>query len=53
MKVQLVLAWYDIWVGFYWDRKNKVLYVMPIPCIGFKVAFRCRTKINGWKGLEE
>lgn len=22
-------AWYDGWIGYYWDRKNKVLYLCP------------------------
>lgn len=30
-----VFAWYDLWVGAYWDRKNRKLYLLPIPCIGW------------------
>ena len=26
-------AWYDLWVGAYWDRKAKVLYVCPLPML--------------------
>jgi hypothetical protein len=37
---ELVLAWYDFWVGFYWDKKNKKLYFFPIPCIGISVQFK-------------
>jgi hypothetical protein len=32
-----VFAWYDFWVGFYYDRNNKRLYILPIPCIGFYI----------------
>lgn len=28
--------WFDIWVGLYYDEKNKVLYYNPFPCIVFK-----------------
>lgn len=42
MKVSLVLAWYDLWIGAYWDRRARALYVLPVPCLGFKVAFRER-----------
>ena len=40
MKVSLVIAWYDLWIGAYWDRKMKALYILPIPCIGIKIWFR-------------
>jgi hypothetical protein len=26
-------AWYDMWVGAFWDRKERVLYVCPMPCL--------------------
>lgn len=28
-------VWYDIWVGFYWSRGRKILYVSPLPCCVF------------------
>jgi hypothetical protein len=30
------IAWYDFWVGAYWDRTNRVLYVCPLPMIVFQ-----------------
>lgn len=30
--------WYDLWVGAYWDRANRTLYVCPLPMIGVKVV---------------
>jgi hypothetical protein len=39
MKVFIVLAWYDIWIGFYYDRKNRHLYILPVPCIGIRLEF--------------
>jgi len=38
MRVRPVFAWYDLWVGAYWDRKNRCLYLM-IPMVGFVVTF--------------
>lgn len=39
MKISIkpLFAWYDMWMGVYWDRKSRRLYVMPLPCIGFVV----------------
>lgn len=30
-----VLAWFDVWVGVYWDRRRRRLYVLPLPCCGY------------------
>lgn len=38
MKIRPIFAWYDFWVGFYWSRKERTLYVLPIPCFGLKIA---------------
>ena len=37
MKVKLFFAWYDFWIGFYWDRDKRALYIAPLPFIVFKV----------------
>lgn len=39
MNIQPVIAWYDLWIGFYWDAAARRLYVMPVPCLGFRVDF--------------
>lgn len=33
MKVSVRFAWYDLWVGAYWDRKTSTLYVCPLPTL--------------------
>jgi hypothetical protein len=30
--------WYDLWVGAYWDRHTRTLYVCPLPMVGVKVT---------------
>ena len=30
-----VFAWYDIWIGAYWDRKTRRLFLFALPCFGF------------------
>lgn len=40
MKVRFIFAWYDLWVGAFWDRKTRQLYVLPVPCCGIVVRFK-------------
>lgn len=40
MKVKLIFARYDLWVGFFWDAKKKWLYVFPIPMFGIIIKFK-------------
>jgi hypothetical protein len=39
MRIRPVFAWYDMWIGAYWDREATKLYVLPVPCIGFSIQF--------------
>ena len=38
MKIKVFIAWYDFWVGAFYDRDKKVLYICPIPCVVFKFS---------------
>lgn len=40
MRVRPIFAWYDFWVGWFWDRRKRVLYVFPIPMFGVRFEFR-------------
>lgn len=39
MEIHPVFAWFDIWIGAYYDTKNKRLYFM-IPFIGIYIELR-------------
>ena len=39
-RVRLVMAWYDFWIGLYWDGSKRRLYVLPVPCLGLRIDFR-------------
>jgi hypothetical protein len=39
MKITPFFRWYDLWVGAYWDRKARTLYVCPLPTIGVALRF--------------
>lgn len=44
---QLILAWYDIWVGFYYDIGHKTIYVCPLPMVVLR--FQLPGNINNSK----
>ena len=37
MTVTFSLAWFDLWIGAFYDAKKRTLYVCPIPCCVFKI----------------
>ena len=39
MRIRPLFAWYDLWVGFYWDRRKSALYVLPLPTLGVVFTF--------------
>lgn len=38
--MKLIFAWYDFWIGIFFDRKNRYLYVFLIPCIGVRIKLK-------------
>ena len=39
MKIKPMFAWYDFWIGLFYDTKKKILYLFPIPMFGLKIRF--------------
>lgn len=37
--IRPMFAWYDFWVGVFWDKKKKRLYIFPLPMLGFRVGY--------------
>ena len=55
-RVRPFFRWYDLWIGAYWDRVNRTLYVCPVPCVGLKIDFRPRLERafrRPYPGLED
>lgn len=48
MKIRFFFAWFDFWVGLYWDRTMRTLYVCPFPMVVFALHFwpRCRGEFD-------
>jgi len=40
VKVSAFFAWYDLWIGAYFDRSKRVLYVCPLPCCVLKLEIQ-------------
>lgn len=39
MQVHLFFAWFDFWVGVYYDRRNRRVYILPLPMIGLMLEW--------------
>ncbi len=39
MSIKPLFAWFDCWIGLFWDRKAKRLYVFPVPMFGVVIQF--------------
>lgn len=40
MKVKFIFAWYDFWVGLFYDETKRRLYIFPIPMLGFYIQLK-------------
>ena len=36
-RVTPMFAWFDLWVGAFWDQKKRALYLFPLPMLGVRV----------------
>ena len=40
MRVRPIFAWYDLWVGAFWDARKRRLYILPLPCLGVVIQLK-------------
>jgi hypothetical protein len=38
-----MFAWYDFWVGVFWDQRKCALYVFPVPMFGVRIEMKNRS----------
>jgi 8-oxo-dGTP diphosphatase len=46
MKIKFKFLWYDFWVGLYYDRNAKTLYICPIPMCVIKITMQKKETIK-------
>lgn len=40
MTVTCKFAWYDFWIGLFWNRRAKALYICPVPMFAIRISWR-------------
>jgi len=40
MKLKIFFAWFDFWVGFYYDKRKDILYFCPLPMCVIALSLR-------------
>lgn len=38
--IKVFFAWYDFWIGVYYDRYYQNIYICPLPMICIKVSIK-------------
>ena len=38
-RIEGFVAWYDLWIGLFIDRKKRIAYLCPFPMIGIKIRY--------------
>ena len=42
VKITMLFAWYDLWIGAFYDKGGRQLFILPIPCCGLRLQFGMR-----------
>ena len=37
--IRVFFAWYDFWIGAYWDRDLRALFICLLPMLGIRIQF--------------
>jgi len=51
MKISFIFAWYDLWIGAFWDKKKRWLYLFLIPCFGIIIKLKEKDELSAYRKL--
>ena len=40
MKISLIFKWFDFWIGIFYDRHKKWIYIFPVPMCGILIKLK-------------
>ena len=46
MKTGIIFEWFDMWVGLYYNKAKRRLYIFPLPMIGFYIERAKRWEVE-------
>lgn len=44
MKIQFIFKWYDLWIGFFYDKNKNWIYFLPLPMVGIIIKLPIKKK---------
>ncbi len=55
--MKTIFAWYDFWIGLFYNTKKGVLYVFPIPMVGLEIqvipkGYSVKATKSCWNGVK-
>ena len=46
LRIRIFFAWYDFWIGWYFDRKDDILYIGLLPMIMIQIWNEKHTELK-------
>jgi hypothetical protein len=50
VRLRVFFRWYDFWIGAFYDRRDKILYICPVPMFGVAIWLPIECEICGFIG---
>lgn len=47
MIIRPIFAWYDLWIGIFYDRPKRTIYAFPLPMLGLRIQLATHRDSEG------